>query len=146
MSGDQIEKRLKHLSFWRGGYFGTNELIILKTSNGRLDIDHYSFSHENLRETIPHFHGNWTKGRSNRWLTRIEEIHFELWKDKYWADVCDGEQWRLRFQFEDENERIVSGSNAYPKTWPQFVELMTAIARKLSRVEDAEIKAIIGLL
>ena len=146
MNDELKAKKLKYLRFWRGGYFGTNELITLIINNGCLSIDYYSFSHENLRETIPHFHGNWTKGRSNRWLTRIEEIHFELWKDKYWADVCDGEQWRLRFQFEDENERMISGSNAYPETWLQFVELMTAIARKLSKAEDAEIKEIIGLL
>lgn len=145
MGVDQKEKKVKYLSFWRGGYFGTNELIILKASNGRLDIDCYLFSHKNPQETIPHFHGNWTKERSKRWLSKIEQTRFELWKDKYWADICDGEQWRLSFQFEGENKRSIFGSNAYPENWPQFIELMTAIERKLPKAKDAEIKKIIGL-
>lgn len=146
MGDDQKEKGLKYLSFWRGGYLGTNELIILKASNGRLDIDRYSFSRKNPRETIPHFHENWTKERSKRWLSKIEQTHFEIWKDKYWADVCDGEQWKLRFQFEGESERIIFGSNAYPENWRQFSGLMTTIAQKLPRVEDAEIYEILRSL
>ena len=146
MGDDQKENGLKYLSLWRGGYFGTNELIIFRTSNGCLDIDYYLFSHENPQETIPHFQGNWTKERSNRLFTKIEQTHFQLWENEYWADVYDGEQWKMRFQFEGKIERIIFGSNAYPENWPRFIELMTTIARKLPRVENAEIKDAIGLL
>lgn len=146
MGDDQKEKGLKYLSLWRGGYFGTNELIIFRTSNGCLDIDYYLFSHEHPRETIPHFHGNWTKERSKRWLPRIAEIHFELWEDKYWANILDGEQWKLRYQYEGENEREIFGSNAYPENWNQFSKLMTTIAKKLPRAENINVRDLLGLL
>lgn len=139
-------KSLNHLIFWRGGYFGTSELITLIISNGRLSIDYYLFSHEYPREAIPHFHADWTKERSKRWLSTIELTHFELWEDEYWADVYDGVQWKLRFQFEGESERIIFGSNAYPENWRQFSGLMTIIAQKLPRVENGKLKDIIGLL
>ena len=146
MSDELKAKNIKYLLFWRGGYFGASELITLIINNGCLSIDCYLFSHEHPRETIPHFHADWAKERSKRWLFKIEQTHFELWEDKYWADVYDGEQWKLRFQFEGESERIIFGSNAYPENWPQFSGLMTTIARKLPRVEDAEIHEILGSL
>ena len=146
MNDERKAKKLKYLFFHCGGYFETNELIMLIINYGCLSIDCYLFSHEHPRETIPHFHADWAKERSKRWLFKIEQTHFELWEDKYWADVYDGEQWKLRFQFEGESERIIFGSNAYPETWPQFIELMTTIARKLPRVEDAEIHEILGSL
>ncbi len=146
MSCEHNEKKLEKLSFWCGSYFKTGELITLKNRRGSLLLDCYLFPKINETGTIPHFNAEWTRARSDRWLTRIKETHFELWKDKYWADVCDGEQWRLCFKYEGENEKVVTGSNAYPENWPQFIELMTTIARKLPRVENAEIKDAIGLL
>lgn len=140
-----MRKMLDHLSFWCGGYFGTNELITIKNENACLTLDYYIFSHEYPREAFPHFHAEWAKVRSKRWLSKIEEIHFELWEDKYWADVCDGEQWELRYQYEGESEREIYGSNAYPENWNQFRNLMTTLAHKLPRVEDAGIKEIIRL-
>ena len=128
---------LERLVFWCGGYFGANELITLKNQNGRLILDYYFYSHEYHRELYPHHHAEWTIERSKRWLSKIEAIHFEDWESKYWEDVCDGEQWVLYYQYEDNSERAISGSNAYPDNWAQFRELMTILAKKLPRVEDA---------
>lgn len=146
MSCEHKEKKLEKLSFWRSGFFKTGELISLKNRNGSLLLDCYLFPKGNETGTFPHFHADWTRARSDRWLSKIEQTHFELWEDKYWADVYDGEQWKLRFQFEGESERIIFGSNAYPENWPQFSGLMTTIARKLPRAEDVEIHEILGLL
>ena len=41
MNSEQKVKSLNRLIFWRGGYFGTNELITLIISNGRLSIDSF---------------------------------------------------------------------------------------------------------
>lgn len=136
---------LDHLYFWCGGYFGTNKLITIKYQDGYLTLDSYLFLRENRTKTFPHFHAKWTRERSKRWLPRIEEIHYELWEDEYWANVCDGEQWKLRYQYEGESEREIFGSNSYPENWNQFRNLMTTLAQKLPRVEDIEIKEILKL-
>ena len=146
MSCEHKEKKLEKLSFWRSGFFKTGELISLKNRNGSLLLDCYLFPKGNETGTFPHFHAEWTRARSDRCFTKLEETHFELWENEYWADVYDGEQWKLCFQFEGESGRIIFGSNAYPENWPQFSGLMTTIARKLPRAEDVEIHEILGLL
>lgn len=147
MTEDQtkVRKMLDHLSFWCGGFFGADELITIKDQNACLTLDYYVFSRDYPRETFPHFHDEWTRERSKRWLSKFEEIHFELWEDKYWANTLDGEQWKLRYQYEGENEKEHFGSNAYPENWNQFRNLMTTLTHKLQRVEDAGIKEIIRL-
>ena len=146
MSCEHKEKKLEKLSFWRSGFFKTGELITLKNRNGSLLLDCYLFPKKNKSGKFPHFHADWTRARSDRWLSKIEQTHFEFLEDKYWADVYDGEQWKLCFQFEGESERIIFGSNAYPENWRQFSGLMTTIAQKLPRAEDVEIHEMLGLL
>ena len=140
------KKMIEQMMFWCGGYFGTNKLFTIKNHNAYLTLDYYVFSHEYPREVFPHFHDEWTRERSKRWLPRIAEIHFELWKDKYWANILDGEQWKLRYQYEGENEREIFGSNAYPENWNQFSKLMTTIAKKLPRAENINVRDLLGLL
>jgi len=140
------KKMIEKMMFWCGGYFGANELFTIKNHNAYLTLDYYVFSHEYPREAFPHFHDEWTRKRSKRWLPRIVEIHFELWEDKYWANILDGEQWKLRYQYEGENEREIFGSNAYPENWNQFSKLMTTIAKKLPRAENINVRDLLGLL
>lgn len=77
-----------------------------------------------------------SKDRSKRWLQKFEQLHFEEWNDEYWADVCDGEQWSLVYQYAGEEKKRCWGSNAYPENWDSLIELVDKLKNKLPIVES----------
>ena len=125
---------LEYLYYYCGGYFGPNERLIIKQHNEGYDLDYCRYYQDYVDNGVPHFKGRWSKAYFNRWYQKLKIIGIERWKDKYWEDACDGEQWELRFKFENEEQRIISGDNAYPDNWEQFQRLMKTIAKRLPSV------------
>ena len=126
---------LECLIFHRGGFLSGYEWVMIQNVHGKLELDAFSFSGAYPREAFPHRHALWSKERSRRWLAKLEAIPLNAWKTEYWTDDCDGEQWSLRYRFEGEKERTISGSNAWPEEWASFSGWIGSIVRKLPASE-----------
>lgn len=132
-SGD-IRKMLEYLYYYCGGFFGPNERLIIKRQNESFELDYCRYYQEYVENGVPHFRAVWSEIKLKPWLAKLESLDLDRWKEEYWADACDGEQWELRYKFENADERIINGSNAYPDNWEPFQKLMKGIARKIPRV------------
>lgn len=122
---------LEYLKYYRGGYFGPNERLIIEKQGTEYCLDYVKYYQGYIENGIPFFHAVWPEARFQRWLDKLEATGFTIWKDQYYEDACDGEQWTVQYQYVGESKRSIDGSNAYPDNWQTFQALMTKIARKL---------------
>lgn len=127
---------LEYLFFRIGGYFQGSRVVIIRNHNGRLSLDCLRLLCGS-RASFPHFHAEWTKQRSKRWSSKFAALRCEEWEDRYYEYILDGTQWELRYKFEGQDERLISGSNAYPENWGSFMTWVAGVVRSLPRVEDA---------
>lgn len=62
------------------------------------------------------------------WLEKIEKVHIEDWLDTY-GDIENGrgEAWKLEYQELSEDSRVISGRDAYPDNWEQFITIVSQV-------------------
>ena len=126
---------LEYIHLSRGGFFGPHIEDLFRFRNGHLEVDRYISRTVFAQECVHRFEVL-SKDRSKRWLQKFEQLHFEEWNDEYWADVCDGEQWSLVYQYAGEEKKRCWGSNAYPENWDSLIELVDKLKNKLPIVES----------
>lgn len=115
---------LEYLKFNIGGMAGFTKVTIM-VENGiintfvedlyyQLDAEHIQLDEEESRE----------------WLAALENVHIERWRSEYAPDemICDGESWELEYKRADKRCRHISGNNAYPENWDEFIKVMDVIA------------------
>ena len=128
---------LEYLFFRIGGYFQGSRVLIIRDHDGCLSLDRFLLLHR-YGASVPHFHAEWTKRRSKRWIGKFAAIHCEEWEDSYCDySILDGTQWELRYKLEGQDARRISGSNAFPENWDSFMTWVAGVVRSLPRVEDA---------
>ena len=125
---------LEYLHLSRGGFFGPHIEDLIRLRSGHLEVDRY-YTRTVFGKECVRFHEELSKDRSKRWLQKFEQIRFEEWDDEYWADVCDGEQWSIVYQYSGEEKKRSWGSNAYPKNWQVLIYLLNKLTYKLPRSE-----------
>lgn len=54
------------------------------------------------------------------------------WADEYFEPCCDGTQWELTYREDGKKMRRISGSNAYPPQWKQFIEWLDALIPEMN--------------
>ena len=130
---------LEVLFFRIGGYFQGSRVLIIRNHDGRLSLDCLRLLCGS-RASFPHFHAEWTKQRSQRWISKFAALHCDEWKDQYCDySILDGTQWELRYKFEGQDERQISGSNAYPENWDSFLRWISDAVHQLPAEENIDI-------
>ena len=130
---------LEVLFFRIGGYFEGNKVLLMRNQGGPLSLDYIVLS-PRYRASVPHFHDIWTKQRSQRWISKFAALHCEEWKDQYCDySILDGTQWELRYKLEGQDERQISGSNAYPENWDSFLRWISDAVHQLPAEENIDI-------
>lgn len=62
------------------------------------------------------------------WLEKIEKIHIEDWFDTYGDTESDrGEAWKLEYEDLSEEARVITGRDAYPDNWEQFIDIVSQV-------------------
>lgn len=134
---------LEYLIFSCGGFLSHHEKLLIQNCGGRIEI-FYILSHRPHGVlTFLRSHDIWTKARSKRWSDKIESVQLDKWEDEYFdLSILDGTQWSVRYKLKGNEERTVSGSNAFPDDWGLFYELMRSIIRKLPNAEKTDIEGV----
>ena len=62
-------------------------------------------------------------------IYQLGELHIGEWRSHYspkrfGIEVCDGEQWVLKFEYKDGKKKFFSGDNAYPYNFDELLELL----------------------
>ena len=61
-------------------------------------------------------------------LSEWDALNVNSWDNVYQdEDVCDGTYWGLTYREDGKKTRRISGSNAYPPQWKQFIEWLDAL-------------------
>lgn len=129
---------LEYLFFRIGGFFEGNKVLLMRNQGGHLSLDYYVLSPRN-RVSIPHYHATWTKQRSQRLIRIFAALHCEEWEDWYCDySILDGTHWELRYKLEGQDERQMSGSNAYPGNWDSFMKWISDTVHKLPLTENID--------
>lgn len=130
---------LEYLFFRIGGYFEGNKVLLMRNQDSQLSLDYYVFSRRSS-ESIPHYHATWAEQRSQRLIRKFAALHCEEWEDQYVDySILDGAQWELRYKLEGQDERRISGSNAYPENWDSFMKWISDTVHKLPVKENIDI-------
>ena len=104
--------------FYIGGYFGSSYNLEL-TDAGLKCLEGPEYLDDQIEKIIV-VDGN------PEWQELLIWLGTRKWKRKYWADVCDGTQWKLRVF--GNNIKIDShGSNAYPPDFLKFLQLLNKV-------------------
>ena len=74
---------LEYLKYYRGGYFGLNERLIIEKQGSEYSMDYVKYYQDYIENGIPFFHADWPEARFQRWLDKLEATGFTLWKDQY---------------------------------------------------------------
>lgn len=115
---------LEYLKFRIGGMSGFTEFNVT-IENGKINayIENM-FCLDYPRES------QLSEKESGAWLETLENIHIERWKSVYIPSlvICDGESWELEYKRVDKRCRHISGDNAYPENWDEFIEVMDVIS------------------
>lgn len=79
---------------------------------------------------------------SQIWLFALNGIHIEQWCTRYELHQtnCDGEQWEIEYKQKGRRCRSISGDNAYPENWEDFIKIMEAFAplinpKRINRID-----------
>ena len=134
---------MEYLFFRIGGYFDGQRVLNVRNQDSCLVLDYFQRLREDEGDSSPNRYAVWTKDVSKRWLIHFNELRVEDWEDYYYDNIMDGTQWELRLKYEGQSERCISGSNAYPKNWGEFKELIDTSVNRLPRVEDITIEEIL---
>ncbi len=112
---------LEYLFLHVGGYFGGDELYLVRNQGGVLEADalyasersDLDYRRHSIRRTL-----TMSPEQSKQWLQKLEQIHFDYWEESYYAcGVCDGTQWSLTYKYSGKEREKCGGSNAYPENW-----------------------------
>lgn len=82
--------------------------------------------------------------KSKQIISRIEALHIECWKRSYHPDclICDGEQWELEYCVSEKKPKKVSGDNAYPPNWTEFLDVIDYAAPSAGLIDSERIESI----
>ena len=73
-------------------------------------------------------------------LAEWETFDVNSWDDEYFWPAYDGTSWTLTYREEGKKARRISGSNAYPPQWKQFIEWLDALMPKVNFAKYIEEK------
>lgn len=129
---------LEYLKFNIGGMRGfTNVTVMVENGIVKASVDKpfYQIEVDSIQLG---------KQESRIWLAALENIHIERWRSEYAPDemICDGESWDLEYKRADKRCRHISGDNAYPENWDEFIKVMDVIAPLIDaeQVEKIDIR------
>ena len=84
-----------------------------------------------------------SKAESLKWLSALEELHIEKWRAKYTParEAAGKEIWKVEYRRVGKRCRHISGTNAYPRNWEAFIELLDELAPLINpaRIEKIEL-------
>ena len=67
---------LEYLKYYRGGYFGPNERLIIEKHGSEYSMDYVKYYQGYIENGIPFFHADWPEARFQRWLDKLEATGF----------------------------------------------------------------------
>lgn len=75
------------------------------------------------------------------WLSRLERLNIGSWRSRYESehDLCDGAQWSLEYKKEGRRCRHISGDNAYPPNWDEFMEALDSLAPEARLIKPSRL-------
>lgn len=128
---------LKFLRFKIGGFFDGSDEV-------RLWIYKHSAKYEILSMNFHHI-GDFDQYEKKRLpvkdmaqLAKWAALAVNSWSDEYLQTACDGTQWELTYREDGKKTRRISGSNAYPPNWKQFIEWLDALMPEMKFHEEIE--------
>lgn len=71
-------------------------------------------------------------------LAEWDSLGVDSWDDDYYEPCCDGTQWELRYTEEGKKMRRITGSNAYPPQWKQFIEWLDGLIPEMMFIRNIE--------
>lgn len=123
-----------------GGFFGGSTSVSVRLQEGHIS---YSVSTTELfGTTIDSV--NVPKKISDAWLTSLAKLQIKRWQGDYSPDfaICDGTQWRLEYKEIGKQCRHISGDNAYPPNWDDFIEVMDRLAPEAALIDAEQLEHI----
>ena len=76
-------------------------------------------------------------------LSGWESLDINSWNDEYFpinVIVCDGLEWELVYREEGKKTRYISGSNAYPSNWKQFILWLDSLMPEMKFADFGELE------
>ena len=128
---------LKFLKLDLGGFFAKPiqvEIQLLKDGMvTRVSSDRLALPDHTVLRPMP---------RMNDWLERMEQLNLSSWEDEYSPEgiVLDGIQWFLEVEEEGGPTRKISGDNAYPEEWMDFLELLDEVVPEAGLVSPNRVE------
>ena len=122
---EKFDERLDNLvriRFEIGGYFGGMERRTLTFEGEQIVVEREGFNGFMPElDSVEHYVG---KTRTS-FINGLKELHIGRWKEDYCdPGILDGTQWHLVMDFADQGSVESGGSNAYPKNFKRFLDLM----------------------
>ena len=110
-----------------GGFFGGHELGMVVVDGDKVVSSQADYRFELQKEAgvsqnqkvVP------VKMKKEEFIQRLKELHVGEWANSYCKPyVLDGTQWELEIKFNDGLKRRITGSNEYPKNFPELLKLL----------------------
>ena len=122
---DKFDERLDNLvriRFEIGGYFGGTERRTLTFKGEQIVVEREGFNGFMPElDSVEHYVG---KTRTS-FINGLKELHIGRWKEDYCDPrILDGTQWDLVMDFADQSSVESGGSNAFPRNFKRFLNLM----------------------
>ncbi len=122
---DKFDERLDNLvriRFEIGGYFGGTERRTLTFEGEQIVVEREGFNgFMPEMDPVEHYVG---KTRTSL-IEGLKELHIGKWKEDYYnPEILDGTQWDLVMDFADQSSVESGGSNAFPRNFKRFLNLM----------------------
>lgn len=133
-----MNENLEFLIFSSGGFFGTgyNAHVWLSGENPRIEyhntttgmpLDPETFRDDSYIKSLINHSKIYPLSENEIMIFRdaINKLEIMKWKHKYvHPSILDGNQWSLKYKYEDSSLVSIYGSNAYPRNWKNFINLV----------------------
>jgi len=109
---------LERLEFSIGGIFTGYKTVTIWTQDETMYVTYRG----DRREPDHVYSKAVTALKRQKLEDRLEKIKINSWKKAYEdPSVLDGTQWELAYKEQGKRRRHISGSNAYPENWNDFI-------------------------
>ena len=107
---------LTYLKFKIGGCFGNCFEVTLnkKTITYHTNESLYSIGYKHKKKI--------STENLDIFISKLNEIRVNEWKDDYDSYVLDGEQWELKLSYNNQLKKRICGNNCYPNSEPNSID------------------------
>ena len=114
---------LEYLILSIGTFSGSGKKVEITVDNGCVSAKSFEVSNPEQQDIK-----KLSRKKSKVWLEELESIGINRWKPRYHTPyILDGTQWELEYKYDGKRCRHISGCNAFPENWDDFLEVMDKI-------------------